>query len=1350
MVPEKKDAPSPAPTEAPTDSSRWIRDVEFNDLTFTTLIPTKDVEIRTNWTAVRDASTAGCATPSTKDHVILNHLNGTLKAGSNTLLLGSPGCGKTAFLKALAGRTPFRDPRTTLEGVVTVGGRPTSELHMTKMVGFVEQIDNHLPLMTVRQTLQFAAEVGDAGPNAVDDVVALLGLGAAVDTKVGNSFIRGCSGGERKRVTVGEMILRNQPLLVLDEITTGLDAATARDVVESLCRKDSTTIMSLLQPAPEIIELFDDVMLMTEGRIIYHGPASRAEEFFESLGYKNREGRSIGEFLLDLTTVRRHRYYHGDLKAAAAPANHVAGMTKAWLESSFATDRIAAEKTALPRGEDDVSPEYDVSKSSKFINTRSTEFLVLLKRQISLLWIDRLVIAGLLGQTVIMGVMMGIVFLKTPFAPEYPGDTVWMRNRYSVMFFTLMLFALNAFALIPWIVMQREVFYKQDASGMYRAGNFVWSNFFTEMITTVPQALLIITITYFMVQMTNKEAGDLGAVFGMWLLLALAFGITVSNMMRLVTYLCPTIITAFIINALVVSVSLLYGGFMIAEADLPPWVIWLYWSTPMSYVLRAVAITVFTSNTFAQDGLGEIALASLSFRTESYWIGAAFAYCVGFTLIIVFCQWLALITLKFGRSGRTGGGSWDDEEDVVELAKLEEENKADVQRQESATKLLDTLPCPKVDLSFSHMMYTVKVKKQDKVLVNDVNGHVTSGRMCAIVGATGAGKTTTQDLLAGRKTQGVQSGEVLLNGLPVTDRLKYQRIIGYCEQDDNHSAFSSVREAVRFSAALRLPPTTTPEVADDFVDGILESLSLDEIAHHKIGVKGRGGLSVGQFKRLTVAVELAANPAIIFLDEPTSGLDATAAETTMLAVKRLCDAGRTILCTIHQPSREVFSLFDDILLLQAGGRVAYHGPVDEMVSYFLGIPENHLPEPIGDYNASTYVLEVLGAGIAGQRTATPQRDALVVDGDDGDALESGELVKEYDYATHFERSDQGRAVLDKIEKARDVARADASAPSWPGPASALSAAAAVTSRWFMAYWRAPDYVVVRAVVFVVLSLILGATYFGEARTISDVAKAQSTVGVIFFQVSMTGMLTAIMCLGFVIQMRSVFYRERNTKIYSIPAFLLGSSVAELAYLFVAVLAQTIVFYLMLGMRADAKAVLLYFFFMFVQVLASTYLGHLLTSSTPSVTVAILACAALISTFAMFSGFLIPYEQCTPVLSWLFFLSPPRFAINGIIYSQYECDCAVDQNALAFTPGYTCDGGQVCLDVCQTSWPGCNVLAVPTPDGGVVHQTVWQFFQNAFGMLPLAWWKDMLPLIGFCVGFRLFDGLALATLNFNKR
>jgi ABC-type multidrug transport system ATPase subunit len=146
---------------------------------------------------------------------------------------------------------------------------------------------------------------------------------------------------------------------------------------------------------------------------------------------------------------------------------------------------------------------------------------------------------------------------------------------------------------------------------------------------------------------------------------------------------------------------------------------------------------------------------------------------------------------------------------------------------------------------------------------------------------------------------------------------------------DVHVSMHTVREAVDFSAQLRLASSVSAEVRSTFVEEILQDLELLDIADRLIGdVDGDGDcLSSGELKRVTIGVELAANPTFLFLDEPTSGLDSRAARIVLRVLANIAKRGRAVVCTIHQPSAELFDHFDSLLLLKSGGKVVYFGPV---------------------------------------------------------------------------------------------------------------------------------------------------------------------------------------------------------------------------------------------------------------------------------------------------------------------------------------------------------------------------------------------------------------------------------------
>lgn len=165
-----------------------------------------------------------------------------------------------------------------------------------------------------------------------------------------------------------------------------------------------------------------------------------------------------------------------------------------------------------------------------------------------------------------------------------------------------------------------------------------------------------------------------------------------------------------------------------------------------------------------------------------------------------------------------------------------------------------------------------------------------------------------------RKNTGSITGEILVNGFPQEEDA-FRRVTGYVEQFDVQAPELTVRETVIFSARLNLESSIDNETMEQYVNSVLGTLELTDLENCLVGNDEEGGLTFEQRKRLSVAIELAGSPSIIFLDEPTSGLDARAAAIVVKALRRIADSGRTVIATIHQPSYTIFEMFDELLLL---------------------------------------------------------------------------------------------------------------------------------------------------------------------------------------------------------------------------------------------------------------------------------------------------------------------------------------------------------------------------------------------------------------------------------------------------
>lgn len=218
-----------------------------------------------------------------------------------------------------------------------------------------------------------------------------------------------------------------------------------------------------------------------------------------------------------------------------------------------------------------------------------------------------------------------------------------------------------------------------------------------------------------------------------------------------------------------------------------------------------------------------------------------------------------------------------------------------------------------------------------RLLLDDLSGYAEPGRIMAIMGPSGSGKSTLLDSLAGRLAQNaVLTGNILLNGKK--KRLEYG-IVAYVTQEDTMLGTLTVRETIAYSANLRLPSSMSKEEVNDIVEGTLLEMGLQECADGIVGNWHLRGISGGEKKRLGIALEILTRPSLLFLDEPTSGLDSAAAFFVVQALRSIAHDGRTVISSIHQPSSEVFALFDDLFLL-SGGQTVYFGESKRAAEFF--------------------------------------------------------------------------------------------------------------------------------------------------------------------------------------------------------------------------------------------------------------------------------------------------------------------------------------------------------------------------------------------------------------------------------
>ncbi|OWY98980.1 ABC transporter, partial [Phytophthora megakarya] len=765
---------------------------------------------------------------------------------------------------------------------------------------------------------------------------------------------------------------------------------------------------------------------------------------------------------------------------------------------------------------------------------------------------------------------------------------------------------------------------------------------------------------------------------------------------------------------------------------IPDCLSWVYWLNPMAWCLRALDVNeyraaeydvcIFKGVDYCSEfnaTMGEYFLAEFSVPSASEWVWTGVVYLI---VAYLFFMTLGAFVLEFKR--------YDGPRNVVLTPKNIEKSKStensyalvstpknsDVSPGSSSLSVDSVVDVPRekyfvpVTLAFQDLWYSVPKPNNPKesiTLLKGISGFARPGTLTALMGSSGAGKTTLMDVIAGRKTGGEITGKILLNGYEANE-LAIRRCTAYCEQMDIHSDATTFREAFTFSAFLRQDSSVSDSKKFDTVAEVLDLLDMHDIADQIVR-----GSSMEQMKRLTIGVELAAQPSVLFLDEPTSGLDAHSSKLIMDGVRKVADSGRTIVCTIHQPSSDVFFLFDHLLLLKRGGESVFVGELGEksrnLVNYLEAIPGTPLlPE---GQNPATWMLEVIGAGVSNNVTT--------------------------DFVQYFNDSAEKRTLAAAMEMP------GVNYPALDVPEMIFTkkrAANSMTQLWFLMkrfndrYWRTPTYNITRFAISLMLAIVFGLVFMGKSyKTYQEV---NSGVGMIFTTTLFNGVISFTGTLPITSAERPVFYRERASQTYNCLWYFMGSTVAELPYVFLSSGLFTIIFYPWVGFTNHASGVM-YWIVMSLFGLMQTYLGQLFIYALPSVEVAAILGVLYNSICLLFAGFNPPAASIPAGYHWLYVITPQKY-IMGIL------------NALAFTD---CSNDPVWNDALNVYENGGSELACRQLEDAPVtlgHTTVKAYIEDHFYMKHSEIWSNFGYVFVFLAVFRLLALLSLRFINHQQR
>lgn len=1228
---------------------------------------------------------------------ILRDVTGILKPSRMTLLLGPPGSGKTSLLLALAGKL---DKELRVTGRITYCGHELSEFFPQRTSAYISQHDLHNGEMTVRETLDFSGRCLGVGTryemlselsrrereagikpdpeidafmkatalegqetNLVTDyILKILGLDICADIIVGDEMRRGISGGQKKRVTTGEMLVGPAKALFMDEISTGLDSSTTFQIVKFMRQMvhvmDGTMIISLLQPAPETFDLFDDIILLSEGQIVYQGPRENILELFESMGFSCPERKGVADFLQEVTSKKDQEQYWFD---KSQPYRYISVSEFAQSFNSFHIGQQLMEELRTPYDKATAHPaalateKYGISNWGLFKACFSREWL-LMKR-------NAFVYIFKTTQITIMSTITMTVFLRT----EMGHKTIVDGGKYfGALFFSLVNVMFNGMAELAMTVYRLPIFYKQRDFLFYPPWAFglpIW-------ILRIPLSLLEsgiwVILTYYVIGFAPAAS----RFFRQFLVFFCTHQMALS-LFRFIAAAGRTMVVANTFGTFALLVVFVFGGFVISKDNIQPWWIWGYWTSPMMYGQNAIAINEFLDdrwNTPNNDTrinaatIGQALLKSRSLFVESHWYWISVGALIGFSLFFNICFIAALTYLNPLGNSRSAVVDDNAEEKSNKMASsngkeslkmidinstastipmfegigMRESNNSGASVANQGIKRGMVLPFQPLSLAFNHVNYYVDMPAEMKnqgieesrlQLLRDVSGAFRPGVLTALVGVSGAGKTTLMDVLAGRKTGGYIEGSINISGYP-KNQATFARVSGYCEQNDIHSPHVTVYESLVYSAWLRLAPEVKPETRKMFVEEVMELVELNQLRDALVGLPGVDGLSTEQRKRLTIAVELVANPSIIFMDEPTSGLDARAAAIVMRTVRNTVDTGRTVVCTIHQPSIDIFEAFDELLLMKRGGQVIYAGPLgrhsQKLIEYFEGI--EGVPKIKDGYNPATWMLEISSSSVEAQ-----------LDLDFADI---------YSKSTLYQRNQE-------LIKELSTPAPGSQDLFFPTKYSQSFTTQCLACFWkqYWSYWRNPPYNAIRFFMTLVIAILFGTIFWNSARNISKQQDLFNLLGAIYAAVFFLGATNASTVQSVVAIERTVFYRERAAGMYSALPYAFAQVSIEVFYTAVQTLLYTLLLFSMINFPWRADKFFLFYFFMFMSFVYFTMYGMMVVALTPGHQIAAIVMSFFFSLWNLFSGFLISRTLIPIWWRWYYWCSPVAWTIYGLVVSQ---------------------------------------------------------------------------------------------------
>ncbi|QBM88980.1 ATP-binding cassette, subfamily G (WHITE), member 2, SNQ2 [Metschnikowia aff. pulcherrima] len=1247
------------------------------DQTYTYLSTMSDV-LKGPYGAIRSAKEA----KKIADRAILDSFDGLVKSGEMLLVLGRPGSGCSTFLRTISGTDT--EMYTGLEGEIVYDGIERQEMwkHFSSDLIYNPELDVHFPHLTVKQTLDFALACktpnkrvnGKSVQEHIDynrDLLAtVFGLRHTYSTKVGNDYVRGVSGGERKRVSIAEALACEGKIYCWDNATRGLDASTALEyarairVSTNLLKK--TALVTIYQAGENIYETFDKVTVLYSGKQVYFGPIDEAKAYFEKMGYECPPRQTTAEFLTAVTDPAGRFTVKGMEGQVPKTAEEFRDYWKNSPEYSRLQQEIKDYKQQFTTEETKVALLDSIKQEKRKYQRVGSKYTVNifqqlkynLKRSFQIIVGDSAFTVIQVAAAISQALIIGSLYYNTP-------ETVsGAFSRGGVIFFSVLYMSLTGMAEISNAFGARPILMKQRNYKLYHPAAYALADSISFIPVSVLTNIAFCLILYFLANL-KREAGK----FFTFVLFSNLVSLAMNYLFKATAAWNKSIAGANAIGGVFILAALMYSSYMIQRPSMHPWFKWISYINPVLYAFEAMLATEFhgrrmpcdsarltpsgpgyseTSNNVCafvgsvkdQTWVDGDRYIKLSFEYSFSHVWRNFGILIGFIIFFISMGALGFEVVRpmnggidrlfFLRGKKSDlivmpGESAAEDEESGPSSKVELEKSSS-----NPSEILDDLSSKDI-FAWKDVNYVIPYEGGERKLLDSVSGFCLPGALTALMGESGAGKTTLLNTLAQRIDMGVVTGDMLVNGKPLDS--SFVRRTGYVQQQDIHMAESTVRESLQFAARMRRPQSVPDAEKLEYVEQIIKVLDMEEYADAIIGSPG-SGLNVEQRKKLTIGVELVAKPSLLlFLDEPTSGLDSQSAWSIVQLLRSLANAGQAILCTIHQPSSTLFEEFDRLLLLRKGGQTVYFGDIGEhshdIVSYF----ESHgARKCTSAENPAEYILEVIGAGA----TASTSQNWFDV------WQSSNERVSAEKRIDELIAEGNARAPMSKEDPANSTELKSKYA------ASVISEMRHVTWRTALAFWRNPEYIMAKNMLMLINGLFIGFTFYDLKHTTTGMQNGM-----------FCGFLSMVVSAPLINQIQAQCLdvretyegREKMSNTYRWWVMVLAQFVNEVPY---TVFAATLLYVpLFFATKADTDASHAGVFFLSYAIFLEFFnisFGLMLAYFAPDVQSAAVLVSFFYSFIVSFSGVVQPVSLMPGFWTFMYKVSPYTYIIQNLVLS----------------------------------------------------------------------------------------------------